>query len=83
LLSAPGIVALAVFGIMFLAASRVFGADAILRPVILEVVAGLGNTALILALFSLFFRTGLERLLRRAPGGDVFTQSIGYLLAGV
>jgi hypothetical protein len=52
LLSAPGIVALAVFGIMFLAASRVFGADAILRPVILEVVAGLGNTALILALFS-------------------------------
>ena len=79
LLSAPGIAALAVFGIVFLAVSRVFGADTILREVITEVVAGLGNAILILALFSLFFRTGLERLLRRAPGGDAFAESMEHL----
>src|SRR5919199_2612620 len=79
LLSAPGIVALAVFGIIFLAASRVFGADTILKQVVMEIVAGLGNAVLILALFSLFFRTGLERLLRRAPGGDAFTESMEHL----
>ncbi len=79
LLSAPGIAALAVFGIIFLAVSRVFGADTILREVITEVVAGLGNAVLIVALFSLFFRTGIERLLRRAPGGDAFTESMEHL----
>jgi hypothetical protein len=79
LLSAPGIAALAVFGIIFLAVSQVFGADTILREVITEVVAGLGNAVLIVALFSLFFRTGLERLLRRAPGGDAFTESMEHL----
>ena len=79
LLSAPGIAALAVFGIIFLAVSRVFGADTILREVITEVVAGLGNAVLIVALFSLFFRTGLERLLRRAPGGDAFAESMEHL----
>ena len=79
LLSAPGIAALAVFGIIFLAVSRVFGADTILREVITEVVAGLGNAVLIVALFSLVFRTGLERLLRRAPGGDAFTESMEHL----
>jgi hypothetical protein len=78
-LSAPGIAALAVFGIIFLAVSRVFGADTILREVITEVVAGLGNAVLILALFSLFVRTGLERLLRSAPGGDAFTESMEHL----
>ena len=79
LLSAPGIAALAVFGIIFLAVSRVFGADTILREVITEVVAGLGNAVLIVALFSLFFRTGLERLLRRAPGGDALAESMEHL----
>ena len=79
LLSAPGIAALAVFGVVFLAVSRVFGADTILREVITEVVAGLGNAILILAFFSLFFRTGLERLLRRAPGGDAFAESMEHL----
>ncbi len=79
LLSAPGIAALAVFGIVFLAVSRVFGADTILREVITEVVAGLGNAILILALYSLFFKTGLERLLRRAPGGDAFAESMEHL----
>jgi len=79
LLSAPGIAALAIFGIVFLAVSRVFGADTILREVITEVVAGLGNAILILALFSLFFRTGLERLLRSAPGGDALAESMEHL----
>ena len=79
LFSGPGIVALAVFGIIFLAVSQVFGADTILREMITEVVAGLGNAVLLLALFSLFFRTGLERLLRRAPGGDALTESMEHL----
>jgi hypothetical protein len=75
LLSAPGIAALAVLGIMILAVSRLFGADTILKEVVTEVVAGFGNAILILAMFTLFFRTGLERLLRRAPGGDAFAES--------
>ena len=74
LLSAPGIAALAIFGIIILAVSRVFGADTILKEVVTEVVAGFGNAVLILALFSLFFRTGLEHLLRRAPGGDAIAE---------
>ena len=32
-----------------------------------------------LALFGLFFRTGLQRLLRRAPGGDALAQSAEHL----
>jgi hypothetical protein len=75
LLSAPGIAALAVLGIMILAVSRLFGADTILKEVVTEVVAGFGNAILILALFSLLFRTGFERVLRRAPGGDAFVES--------
>ena len=75
LLSAPGIAALAVFGIIVLALSRLFGADTILKEVVTEVVAGFGNAILILALFGLFFRTGFERLLRRAPGGDEIAES--------
>jgi hypothetical protein len=75
LLSAPGIAALAVLGIIVLAMSRLFGADTILKEVVTEVVAGFGNAILILALFSLFFRTGFEHLLRRAPGGDAIAES--------
>jgi hypothetical protein len=79
LLSAPGIAALAVFGIIVLAASRLFGADTILKEVVTEVVAGFGNAILILALFSLFFRTGFEHLLRRAPAGDAVAESAVHL----
>jgi hypothetical protein len=79
LLSAPGIAALAVLGLLILAASRLLGADTVLKEVITEVVAGFGNAIIILALFSLFFRTGIEHLLRRAPGGDTFAESIGHL----
>jgi hypothetical protein len=81
LLSAPGIAALAVFGILVLAVSRLFGADTILKEVITEVVAGFGNAILILALFGLFFRTGLEHLLRRAPGGEAIAESAEHLRA--
>jgi hypothetical protein len=75
LVSVPGIAALAVLGIVLLALSRAFGAENILREVVTEVVAGFGNAILILAIFGLFFRSGLERLLRRAPGGDKFAES--------
>jgi hypothetical protein len=79
LLSGPGIAALAVLGIIILGASRLLGADTILREVVTEVVAGFGNAILILALFSLFFRTGIEHLLRRAPGGDAFAETVEHL----
>src|SRR5215204_1115666 len=72
LVSAPGIAALAILGAMILAVSRLFGADTIVREVVTEVVASFGNAILLLAVFSLFFRSGLERLLRRAPGGDAY-----------
>ncbi len=74
LVSAPGIAALAILGIAILALSRLFGAETILREVATEVVAGFGNAILILAIFGLFFRSGLERVLRRAPGGDTFAE---------
>ena len=38
-------------------------------------IAGFGNAILILAIFGLFFRSGLERVLRRAPGGDTLAES--------
>ena len=79
LLSAPGIVALAVLGIIVLAVSRLFGADTILKEVVTEVIAGFGNAILILALFTLFFRTGFEHLLRKAPGGDAIAESAEHL----
>ena len=75
LLSVPGILALALLGIVVLAASRVLGADTIAREVLTEVIASFGNAILILAVFGLFFRSGLERLLRRAPGGDTVVAS--------
>ncbi len=79
LLSAPGIAALAVLGVVVLAVSRLFGADTILKEAATEVVAGFGNAILVLALFSLFFRTGLEHLVRRAPGGDAVAESAEHL----
>jgi hypothetical protein len=79
LLSVPGIAALAALGIAILAVSRLLGADTVLREVITEVIAGFGNAILVLAMFGLFFRTGLERLIRRAPGGDAFAESAQHL----
>jgi hypothetical protein len=74
LVSVPGIVALAVLGIALISLSRVFGAENILREVVTELIAGFGNAILILAIFGLFFRSGLERVLRQAPGGDTFAE---------
>ena len=79
LISVPGIAALAILGIAILALSRLFGAETILREVVTEVVAGFGNAILILAIFGLFFRSGLEQLLRRAPGGDTLAESADRL----
>jgi hypothetical protein len=75
LVSVPGIAALAVLGIVLLALSHAFGAENILREVVTEVVAGFGNAILILAIFGLFFRSSLEGVLRRAPGGDTLAES--------
>jgi hypothetical protein len=75
LVSVPGIAALAVLGITIIALSRAFGAENVLREMVTEVVASFGNAILILAIFGLFFRSGLERLLRRAPGGDTLAES--------
>jgi hypothetical protein len=75
LVSVPGIAALAVLGIVLLGLSRAFGAENILREVVTEVVAGFGNAILILAIFGLFFRSSLEGVLRRAPGGDTLAES--------
>jgi predicted SpoU family rRNA methylase len=79
LLSVPGILALALLGIVVLATSRLLGADTIVREMITEVIAGFGNAILILAVFGLFFRSGLERLIRRAPGGDTIAESAEHL----
>ena len=75
LVSVPGLATLAILGIAILALSRLFGAETILREVVTEVVAGFGNAILILAIFGLFFRSGLEQVLRRAPGGDTVAKS--------
>jgi hypothetical protein len=75
LLSVPGILALALLGLVALAASQLLGADTIVREIITEMIAGFGNAILILAVFGLFFRSGLERFLRRAPGGDTVVES--------
>ena len=79
LVSVPGIAALAVLGIAVIALSRAFGAENVLREMVTEVVAGFGNAILILAIFGLFFKSGLERILRRAPGGDTLAEIAEHL----
>ncbi len=75
LVSGPGIAALAILGVAVLAASRLLGSETIIREVVTEVIAGFGNAILILAVFELFFRAGIERLVRKATGSDAFAQS--------
>jgi hypothetical protein len=74
LLSVPGLVSVAIFGALVVVVSRVFGPENILREVVTELLASFGSTIL-LALFGLLFRSGLERLLRGAPGGETLAQS--------
>ncbi len=38
-------------------------------------IASIGSTVLVLAFFGLLFRSGLERLLRGAPGGEAFSEA--------
>ena len=75
LLSVPGLVSVAVFGVLVVVVSRLFGPENILREVVTELLASFGSTILVLAIFGLLFRSGLQRLLRGAPGGEAFARS--------
>ena len=79
LLSVPGLMAVVVFGILIIVVSRLFGPENILKEVITELLASFGSTILLLAVFGFFFRTGLQRLLRGAPGGESLTRSAQHL----
>ncbi len=79
LVSVPGLATMAILGISIIALSRLFGPENILRDVVTEVLANLGSTILVLAIFGLFFRSGLERLLRGAPGGETLAESANRL----
>jgi hypothetical protein len=81
LLSVPGLVAVAILGISVIVVSRLFGPENVLREVVTEVLASFGSTILLLAIFGLFFRSGLERVLRGAPGGAAFAESADHLRA--
>jgi hypothetical protein len=75
LLSVPGLMAVAIFGISVIVVSRLFGPENILREIVTELLASFGSTILLLAIFGFFFRTGVQRLLRWAPGGETFEES--------
>jgi len=75
LISIPGLVAVAVLGIAVTLVARLFGPGNVLREVVTELIASFGSTILVLAVFALLFRSGLERLLRGAPGGEAFVES--------
>jgi hypothetical protein len=79
LVSVPGLAAMAILGILVIALSRLFSPENILREVLMEVVASLGSTILVVAVFGLFFRSGLESLLRGAPGGETLAESANRL----
>jgi hypothetical protein len=79
LISVPGLAAMAVLGVSAIALSRLFSPENILREVLTEVVASLGSTILVVAVFGLFFRSGLEHLLRGAPGGESLADSASRL----
>jgi hypothetical protein len=74
LLSVPGLMAVAFFGISVIVVSRLFGPENILREIVTELLASFGSTILLLAIFGFFFRTGVQRLLRWAPGGETFEE---------
>jgi len=67
--------AVAIFGISVIVASRLFGPENILREVVTELLASFGSTILLIAIFGFFFRTGLRRLLRWTPGGETFEET--------
>jgi hypothetical protein len=67
--------AIAIFGLSVIVVSRLFGPENILREIVTELLASFGSTILLFAIFGFFFRTGLQRLLRWAPGGETFEES--------
>ncbi len=75
LVSIPGLVTVAVLGIAVILVARLFGPGNVLREVATELIASFGSTILVLAIFGLLFRSGLERLLQEAPGGEAFVES--------
>src|SRR5215212_5502213 len=75
LLSVPGLMAIAIFGLSVIVVPRLFGPENILRAIVTELLASFGSTILLFAIFGFFFRTGLQRLLRWAPGGETFEES--------
>jgi hypothetical protein len=75
LLSVPGLMAVAIFGISVIVVSRLFGPENILREIVTELLASFGSTILLVAIFGFFFRSGVQRLLRWAPGGETFEES--------
>src|SRR5215210_2070243 len=75
LLSVPGLVSVALFGVLVVVVARLFGPENVLRDVATELLASLGSTILLLAIFGLIFRSSLQRLLRTAPGGETFARS--------
>ena len=75
LVSVPGLVAVAVLAIAVLVLARLFGPGSFLREVVTELIASFGATMLLLAVFGLLFRSGIERLLRGAPGGEALAES--------
>src|ERR671912_2378665 len=79
LLSVPGLLGVAAFGVLIVVVSRLFGPENILREVVTELLASLGSTILLVAIFGFFFRSGLRRLLRWAPGGETLGESVERL----
>jgi hypothetical protein len=75
LISVPGLVAVAILGVAVAALARLFGPGNVLREVLIEMIASFGSTVLVLAVFGLIFKSGLERLLRGAPGGEGLERS--------
>jgi hypothetical protein len=75
LLTVPGLMAVAIFGVSVIVVSRLFGPENILREIVTELLASFGSTILLVAIFGFFFRTGVQRLLRWAPGGETFEES--------
>ena len=75
LISVPVLLIVALLGLAVSILARLFGPETILREVITEVVASFGSTLLLVAIFGLLFRSGLERVLRGAPGGEAFMES--------
>jgi len=59
--------------------ARLFGPGNVLREVLTELIASFGSAIVVLAIFGLVFRSGLERLLRGAPGGEALVESAEYL----